>query len=91
MNIPAQQAELTFSEAQRPKVVRLRLTSEQTKELAPLAIDAGINRQNVLFIATAVPSWSMEEETTIWELQVAKIQAKAGPKLAKVILASTNS
>jgi hypothetical protein len=82
------QAELPLTSKPPQKVIRLQLTPEQAKKLAPLALDAGLNRENVLFIATVVPFWSPEEKATVWDLQVAKIQAKAGSNVVKLILAN---
>jgi hypothetical protein len=84
------QSELTFAEAKHTGVIRLLLTPEQAEQLSPLALDAALNRKNVLFIATAVPFWSPEKEAMRWELQIAKIQAKAGGKIIKLILANTS-
>jgi hypothetical protein len=71
-------------EAQR-NVIKLELTPGQTKQLAPLVIDAAGNRENVLFVAAAVPSWSPKDGETIWELQVVTLPAKIGHKIVKLI------
>jgi hypothetical protein len=68
-----------------PKVVRLQLTPEQADQLAPLTIKAGRERKNVLFVASTVPFWSPQDSETVWELQVVKVQATLGYKIAKLV------
>lgn len=70
---------------QHSKVIRLKLTSEQGAQFAPLAIEASSARQNVLFIASVVPFWSPKENETVWELQVIKVPAYVGYKIAKLV------
>ena len=71
VNVPQQQ------------VIRLQLTQEQAEELAPLAIQAARNHQNVLFVAVTVPFWS--EQGTVWEFQVVEIPARIGQKVVKLV------
>jgi hypothetical protein len=80
------QSELTFTE--RPTVVRLRLTHQQTKEITPLVHKAAVQRENVLFVAVAGPSWSPEDGAVIWEFQASLIRAKCGERVKKLILDS---
>jgi len=83
-----EQGELTFTE--RQNVVCLQLTPEQTKQLAPLAIEAGKRHENTVFVAVTVPYWSRQDGATLWELQVVRIKAKLGAKVKKLILTSTS-
>ena len=82
-----EQGELTFTTARVSKVVRLTLTSSQVEQLAPLAIAAGLERKNVLFITSVVPFWSAQKGETVWELQVLKISPPAplGSKIVRLI------
>jgi hypothetical protein len=80
-----EQRELTFSASTVSKVVRLSLTAAQVKQLASLAIAAGLERKNVLFVTSVVPSWSTQKGETVWELQVLKISAPLGSKIVRLI------
>jgi hypothetical protein len=80
-----EQRELTFSASTVSKVVRLSLTAAQVEQLAPLAIAAGLERKNVLFVTSVVPSWSTQKGETVWELQVLKISAPLGSKIVRLI------
>jgi hypothetical protein len=66
-------------------LIRLQLTPEQTQQVASLAIDAGLNRENVLFVCTVVPFWLPESGEMSWEFQIVKIRSKSGLKVIKVI------
>ena len=66
-------------------IVRLELTTNQAAILAPLAIDASRNRENVLFISIAAPYWSPDAGLTAWELQVCRLPARVGDKVSKLI------
>lgn len=85
MNIPPQQGELTFAEPQ--KVIRLQLTPEQEKRLTPFVSGLEIG-QNVLFIATVAPFWSVENQKTFWDLQTVKLSSKIANKIIKLIRSS---
>ena len=80
-----EQRELTFSASTVSKVVRLSLTADQVDQLAPLAIAAGLERKNVLFVTSVVPSWSTKEGETDWELQVVTVSAPLGSKIVRLI------
>jgi len=80
-----EQRELTFSASTVSKVVRRSLTAAQVKQLASLAIAAGLERKNVLFVTSVVPSWSTQKGETVWELQVLKISAPLGSKIVRLI------
>jgi hypothetical protein len=69
----------------QPNVIKLPLTPGQTEQLAPLAIEAAGNRENVLFVAAAVPFWSPKDGETVWELQVISLPAKIGHKILKLV------
>ena len=86
MSRSVEQCELTLTKPICAKVIRLQLTPDQVDQLAPLTIEAATNRQNILFVATAVPFWSQEEAATIWELQATAIPAPIGHKIKKLIL-----
>jgi hypothetical protein len=75
---------------QQPRGVRLTLDEGQVAQLAPLAIEAGLKRQNVLFLASVVPFWSDELGAAVWELQVVRLSALTGPKIVRMIRESTN-
>jgi hypothetical protein len=66
-------------------VIKLALTLGQTEQLTPLVREAAGNRENVLFVATAVPFWSPQDGETVWELQVVSLPAKIGHKIVKLI------
>jgi hypothetical protein len=66
-------------------VIKLELTPGQTEQLTPLAIEAAGNRENVLFVAGAVPFWSPQNGETVWKLQVVTLPAKIGHKIVKLI------
>jgi hypothetical protein len=74
-----------LQKSQHSKLIRLKLNSEQGAQFAPLAIEASSARQNVLFIASVVPFWSPQKSETVWELQVAKVPAVIGHKIARLI------
>lgn len=67
-------------------VVRLRLTGEQAEQLTPLVLQASGRHENVIFFAVAVPFWSLQDRSVVWELQVTKIPARLGQKVKKLIL-----
>jgi hypothetical protein len=72
----------------RAGLIRIRLTPEQALQLAPLAIGAASQQQNVLFVATAIPYWSRQDEGTVWDLQVKTIPAEIGRRLKKLVLSA---
>jgi hypothetical protein len=72
------------------KVVRVALTPGQVEQLAPLAIKAGLERKNVLFVTSVVPSWSTEKGQTVWELQVVTVSAPIGSKIVRLIRSALN-
>lgn len=80
-----EQGELTFTASTVSKVVRLTLDADQVEQLAPIAIAAGLERKNVLFVTSCVPHWSVDEGETVWELQVVKISAPLGYKIVRMI------
>jgi hypothetical protein len=67
------------------KVARIAFTPGQVDQLAPLVIKAGLERKNVLFVTSVVPSWSTEEGDTDWELQVVTVSAPLGSKIVRLI------
>jgi hypothetical protein len=73
---------------QPQKVIRVRLSAEQTKQITPLVHKAAAQRENVIFFAVACPFWSPNEGAVIWELQVSRIRAKCGQRVRKAILDS---
>jgi hypothetical protein len=66
-------------------VIKLKLTPGQIEQLTPLVIEAAGNRENVLFVAAAAPSWSAQDAETVWELQVVLLPARIGHKILKLI------
>ncbi len=79
------QTELPLTASLVSKVVKLQLTANQIEQLAPPAIAAGLERKNVLFLSSVVPSWSMEKGETIWELQVVTVSAPLGSTIVRLI------
>jgi hypothetical protein len=71
-------------------VIRLRLTPDQFQQLAPLVLEGARNHQNVIFLAVTVPSWSPEEGSTVWDMEVITITAELGLKVKRLILSGSN-
>lgn len=82
---------ITFTATERPQVIRFQLTQQQIDQLAPLVIDAGLNRQNVLFVASVVPFWSVEDQETFLDLQTVKLPSKIANKIVKLIRENSGS
>jgi hypothetical protein len=70
-------------------VIRFPLTSEQAGLLAPLALEAATNHQNMILFSVPVPFRSQQEEI-IWELQTVTLSAKLGQKILTLINGSKN-
>jgi hypothetical protein len=85
------QADLPLTASPVPKVVRLTLTPGQVEQLAPIAILSGLDRKNVLFIASIVPFWLPGQDEAAWELHVVKIPTTTGSKIARLIRNSQNN
>jgi hypothetical protein len=68
-------------------VVRIQLTAQQVEQLAPLVQQSIERRENILFVATAVPFWL--NGTAIWELQSTVIPARIGQRIRKLVLSES--
>jgi hypothetical protein len=64
-------------------VIRLALTTAQARQLAPLVHAAADRHENVIFIATAIPYWSSQDQSAVWELETVIAPARIGEKLRK--------
>src|ERR1700693_191726 len=69
----------------RTDIIRFPLHAEQAQQLAPLVHRVAEQGKNVVFFATAIPFWSSQDESVIWELQVTIIQARIGEKIKKLV------
>jgi hypothetical protein len=64
-------------------VISIRLTRDQSEQLAPIVRSAVGDRKHVLFIAAAVPS--LRDEGVVWHLQVKPVDQKTSQKLKKLL------
>jgi hypothetical protein len=83
--MPFNMLQAALPELRRMTVIRLRLTAEQTSQLSPLVLEASARHENVIFIAVTVPSWSQQDNATVWQLQATSFRARLGQKLQKLI------
>jgi len=79
----------THGQTAASDVVQVPLSAEQSRQLAPLVHRAAERRENVIFFAVAIPFWSLQEQSVVWELQVKIIPAKLGEKIKKLVLGSS--
>jgi hypothetical protein len=70
------------------QIVRLPLSAEQARQLAPVVHRAAEQHENVIFFAVAIPFWSLHEQSVVWELQVTTIPARLAEKVKKLVLGS---
>jgi hypothetical protein len=66
-------------------LIRLQLTPEQTDQLAPIVIEAAGRRQNVLFVAAAVPFWSRQDEANDFTIKFKTISARIVEELNRLV------
>jgi hypothetical protein len=66
-------------------VIRFPLSTAQARQLAPLVHRAAEWGENVLFVATAIPYWSWEDESVVWQLETVIAPARIGEKIKKLI------
>jgi hypothetical protein len=71
-----------------PDVVQVPLSAEQARQLAPLVHRAAERSKNVIFFAVAIPFWSLQQQSVVWELQATIIPARLGEKIKKLVLGS---
>jgi hypothetical protein len=71
------------------QIVRLPLTAAQAQRVASLVLGSAKNSQNVIFCCCALPHWSCDEQSVIWELEVTSFSARLGQKIRKLILGSS--
>jgi hypothetical protein len=68
-------------------VIQVPLSVEQARQLAPpLAHRAAEQCKNVIFFAVAIPFWSLQEQSVVWELQATIIPGRLGEKIKKLVL-----
>jgi hypothetical protein len=79
----------THQQTAATDVIRVPLSAGQARQLAPLVHRAAERRENVIFFAVAIPFWSLEEQSVVWELQVKIIPAKLGEKVKKLVIGSS--
>jgi hypothetical protein len=77
---------LTHDQTAASDVIRVPLSTEQARQLAPLVHRAAEQGENVIFVATAIPYWSSQDQTVVWELQPTVIPARLGQKIKKLVL-----
>jgi hypothetical protein len=79
---------VTHGQTAASDVIRVPLSAEQARQLAPLVHMAAEQRKNVIFFAVAIPFWSLYEQSVVWEFQATIIPAQLGQKVKKLVLGS---